>query len=128
MHTSKQFRQDDVETIRSLVAANPLGTLVTNAHGDLVGNHIPFQWVDDQRNGTLEGHVARANPVWCDIDSNSEVLVVFSGVDAYISPSWYPSKAHEERVVPTGTTRRFTYMGICKLLTTLNGLRPMSLS
>tara|TARA_X000000950_G_scaffold113252_1_gene142520 strand:- start:370 stop:1044 length:675 start_codon:yes stop_codon:yes gene_type:complete len=101
MHTSKQFRQDDVETIRSLVAANPLGTLVTNAHGDLVGNHIPFQWVDDQRNGTLEGHVARANPVWCDIDSNSEVLVVFSGVDAYISPSWYPSKARDARVVPT---------------------------
>jgi transcriptional regulator len=47
------------------------------------------------------GHVAKANPVWRDITSHSEVLVVFSGVDAYISPSWYPSKAHEERVVPT---------------------------
>jgi transcriptional regulator len=101
MHTTKQFRRDDVESIRSLVAANPLGTLVINVRGDIVGNHIPFLWVDNQCDGTLEGHVARANPVWRDVTPDSEVLVVFSGADAYISPSWYPSKARDERVVPT---------------------------
>ena len=47
------------------------------------------------------GHVAKANPVCRDITSNSEVLVVFCGVEAYISPLWYPSKARDPRVVPT---------------------------
>ena len=46
------------------------------------------------------GHVAQANPVCWEINSNSEVLVVFSGVEAYLAPSWYPSKARDPRVVP----------------------------
>ena len=92
--------------MRSLVDHNPLGVLVANGQEGLSANHIPFEWIGSDDKGVLVGHVAKANPVWRDITSNSEVLVVFSGVDAYISPSWYPSKAHEERVVPSGRRRR----------------------
>ena len=52
-------------------------------------------------NGTLQGHVARANPLWRSAANGAEVLVVFHGADAYVSPSSYPSKQTDGRVVPT---------------------------
>jgi transcriptional regulator len=51
--------------------------------------------------GTLQGHVARANPLWQDFDKNVEVLVIFQGPDAYISPSWYATKKETGKAVPT---------------------------
>ncbi len=51
--------------------------------------------------GVLHTHVARANPVWRNIASGDEVLVVFRAADAYISPNWYPSTHEHHRQVPT---------------------------
>ena len=51
--------------------------------------------------GTLRGHVARSNPIWRDLDSDIEVLAIFHGPDAYISPSWYATKQEAGKVVPT---------------------------
>jgi transcriptional regulator len=48
----------------------------------------------------LRGHVARANPLWKRA-AGAEVLVVFTGPQAYITPSWYPTKAETHKVVPT---------------------------
>ena len=42
--------------------------------------------------GVLYAHVARANPVWQNVTDGDDVLVVFRAGDAYVSPSWYPSK------------------------------------
>src|SRR5690606_39173358 len=51
--------------------------------------------------GVLQGHVARANPVWQKLQDESDVLAIFQGPNHYISPSWYPSKKEHGRVVPT---------------------------
>lgn len=51
--------------------------------------------------GVLQGHVARANPVWEGSAGERPVLAIFSGPDRYISPSWYPSKQEHGKVVPT---------------------------
>jgi transcriptional regulator len=51
----------------------------------------------------LRGHVARANSVWQEADG-TDVLVVFQGADAYVSPSWYASKAEHARWCRPGTT------------------------
>ncbi|MEN9629804.1 MAG: hypothetical protein RJA10_3032, partial [Pseudomonadota bacterium] len=51
--------------------------------------------------GTLVAHVARANPVWRQLDGASPSVVLFQGPQAYISPGWYPGKAEHGRVVPT---------------------------
>ncbi|WP_280940119.1 FMN-binding negative transcriptional regulator [Mesorhizobium sp. WSM3626] len=40
----------------------------------------------------LHSHVARANPIWQDLATGDEVLVIFRQAHAYISPNWYPSK------------------------------------
>ena len=49
----------------------------------------------------MQAHVARSNPIWTDFVAGERVLVVFQDVDAYISPSWYASKADDHKVVPT---------------------------
>lgn len=46
-------------------------------------------------------HVARNNPVWQDVSTGDEALVVFRAADAYVSPQWYPSKQEFHRQVPT---------------------------
>src|ERR1700677_3988599 len=47
----------------------------------------------------LRGHEARANPVWK--AGGGEALAIFLGPHAYVSPSWYPSKAATVMAVPT---------------------------
>jgi transcriptional regulator len=49
----------------------------------------------------LTGHVSRANLQWRETDTNAEALIIFLGLDTYVSPNWYPAKQATGRVVPT---------------------------
>lgn len=102
MYIPPRFEETNIEAMHGLVRQHPLGILVTSGHAGLEANHIPFV-VDAQPSpyGTLRCHVARANPVWKTLESSPSVLVIFQGPDAYISPSAYPSKRSDTRVVPT---------------------------
>lgn len=51
--------------------------------------------------GRVLAHFARANEHWRRIGPGSPGVVVVTAADAYISPSWYASKAEHGRVVPT---------------------------
>lgn len=102
MHIPKHFDQSEVPAIHELILSNPLGALVTAGPSGISANHIPFELSPmSGPHGSLLGHVARANPVWCEVPENSEVLVIFQGPNTYISPSWYPSKKKHGKVVPT---------------------------
>ncbi|MDP2255633.1 MAG: FMN-binding negative transcriptional regulator [Polaromonas sp.] len=94
------FEETDTATLHALVGAYPLATWVVPHQGELLVNHIPFL-LDAQRgeHGTLIGHVARANPVWQALPASS--VAVFMGPQAYVSPSWYPSKQAHGKAVPT---------------------------
>ena len=96
------FAETDTTALYHLIAAAPLGTLITAGADGLAANHIPF--VLDPRageHGRLLGHVARNNAVWHDYDPAIEALVVFQAADAYVSPNWYETKRETHRVVPT---------------------------
>jgi len=76
--------------------------LVTNGKNGLDANHLPFELAPDVgESGALRAHIARANPLWQDVEDDAEVLVVFRAADAYVSPNWYPSKHESHRQVPT---------------------------
>ena len=102
MYDVEAFREARVEVMHALIKSHPLSTLVTlNAQG-LEANHFPML-IDSEPApfGTLRGHMARANPLWCNFNADVEVLAVFQGPQRYITPSWYPSKAQHGKVVPT---------------------------
>lgn len=103
MYLPTHFEEARSETLRALIYSHPLGTLITQDRGGaLQADPIPFI-LDTGRggNGTLLGHVARANTVWRETREDVEALVVFHGAQSYISPGWYPSKAEHGRAVPT---------------------------
>jgi transcriptional regulator len=103
MYLPKHFEQPDHDAIAQLLAAHPLATLAWQSADGLTAEHLPLMWDRDAGDGTLgtlRGHVARANPVWREA-AGSPVLAAFQGPQAYVTPSWYPSKAATAKVVPT---------------------------
>lgn len=102
MYVPKHFEETDIPILHALMRSNPLGAWVTQSEGELLVNHIPFL-IDASRGdyGTLVGHVARANPVWRSFSTEATSVVIFQGVQAYITPSWYPGKAVDGKAVPT---------------------------
>ncbi len=103
MYLPKHFEQQDAAAIAQLLQLHPLATVAWQSGAGLGAEHLPLIWErgeGDGAHGTLRGHVARANPVWREA-GGSEVLAVFQGPQAYITPSWYPSKAETAKVVPT---------------------------
>ena len=102
MYTPAHFRVTEPAVLHRIIAAHPLGVLVTSHEGSLDANHIPFEF-DPQIGplGRLSAHVARANPVWQQCLAGADVLVIFRGKESYISPNWYPSKHETHRQVPT---------------------------
>jgi transcriptional regulator len=102
MYLPISFVEPDRATLIELIQRRPLGTLVTLDNDGLHADHIPFLHESNgDSNGRLIGHVARNSDAWRRSGSIAEVLVVFQGVSAYISPNWYPSKREAHRVVPT---------------------------
>ena len=102
MYNPAHFDESTPEALHALIAAYPLGALVTHGRSGLDVNHLPFDLRADQGDlGVLHAHVARPNPVWRDVSNGDEVLVVFRVADAYVSPNWYPSKHEFHKQVPT---------------------------
>ena len=96
------FAVDDPQALVAFLRAHPLVMLVVNGEGGPVCAHAPVAVVCDEAGAPVElvGHVARANPFWR-AAQDAQALAVFTGADAYVSPSFYPSKAEHGRVVPT---------------------------
>ncbi len=88
--------------MHELIRSQPLATLVTIASDGINANHIPLHLSElPAPYGALRGHVARSNFMWQDFESDKEVLAIFHGPEAYISPSWYATKKETGKVVPT---------------------------
>jgi transcriptional regulator len=97
MYIPAAFRETRLDALHGLIQANSFGTLVSQLDGELFATHIPFLLSPALGpNGTLRGHMARANPHWRAFDG-AEALAIFQGPHAYISPAWYVA----EEAVPT---------------------------
>ena len=101
MYQPPHHREDRLDVQHALIRSHPFGTLITLGSSGLVANSIPFVLAAALPFGILKGHVARANTQWRDFDPGVEALVIFQGVETYISPSWYATKRETAKVVPT---------------------------
>jgi len=86
----KHFRMDDREALERFVEENAFATLVSQGPEGLAVTHLPFLAERVPGGGLrLLGHVARANPHWRLLEGAGEVLAIFAGPHAYVSPTWY---------------------------------------
>lgn len=89
------------EAVRNLLNQPGAANLVTMTSQGLMATLMPFVYDPDAGgHGSLQGHLARNNAQWSE-PATGEALMIIQGPDAYISPSWYASKAEHGRVVPT---------------------------
>ncbi|MBB2485369.1 FMN-binding negative transcriptional regulator [Mitsuaria sp. WAJ17] len=95
MYTPKHFLLDDPALQRQLVAEHPLALLVAADARDPgappLALHLPMVWVEEGGQSWLEGHLARGNPHLAGLVEGQSVRLVFTGPDAYVSPSHYDS-------------------------------------
>ncbi|WP_412518373.1 FMN-binding negative transcriptional regulator [Actinomadura madurae] len=100
MYVPAHFSADDAE-VRELLAGCGAADLVTSTPRGLVATYLPVLYDPDAgEHGALLAHVARNNDQWRE-PTAGESLFIVHGPDAYVSPSWYASKAEHGRVVPT---------------------------
>lgn len=97
MYLPKDFELTDRAAIAGLISAHPLAVLVAHSDTGLCAHHIPLIMTADR----LIGHIAAGNDLHRDLDDGHDIIAIFQGADAYISPNWYPSKAETHEVVPT---------------------------
>lgn len=99
MYVPPHFQQIDPREIASLIECFPLACIVAQTEAGLIANHIPL--IGTPGGEKLVGHVALVNEMHRMIPEGQEVLAIFRGADAYISPNYYPTKAEHHRHVPT---------------------------
>lgn len=100
MYVPQHFAADQ-EAVSELLSNAGAANLVTSTERGLLATLLPFVYDPEAGgHGALLGHVARNNEQWL-LPALGESLVIIQRPDAYVSPSWYPSKAEHGRVVPT---------------------------
>ncbi|MCE2570870.1 FMN-binding negative transcriptional regulator [Motilimonas eburnea] len=101
MFIPKAFRQENIQACLALMQAYPFATLVAQSDEGIEVYHLPMVLKPNGESGLLQGHIAKANPLWQKVASGTQVQVIFNGPNCYISPNHYPTKAEDGRAVPT---------------------------
>jgi transcriptional regulator len=100
MYVPAHFAMPD-DAVTELLTRHGAADLVTSTSEGLLATLLPFVYDPSAgERGALLGHLARTNDQWRHA-ARGESLVIVRGPDAYVSPTWYPSKAEHGRVVPT---------------------------
>ena len=102
MYLPKALEEGDVNVLHDFIEVNSFGTLVSTSETGVEANHMPFDLArHDGTHGTLRGHVSRQNPAWKLVSAGREVLVIFQGASAYVSPSHHPARKSHGKVAPS---------------------------
>ncbi|MBO0735043.1 MAG: FMN-binding negative transcriptional regulator [Alphaproteobacteria bacterium] len=83
------FTESRPEVLIEHIARHDFGLLMSHGADGIIASHIPFLTDGGGENLHLHAHLARANPQVAQLSRGGEVLAVFHGPHAYISPSWY---------------------------------------
>ncbi len=101
MYIPPHFNENQQPVLHDFIRSHPLATLVTHGDSGLQASPVPLLLhAPDGGAAVLRGHLARPNPHLREMEA-AEGLAIFTGKSYYVSPSWYPSKAEDGKVVPT---------------------------
>jgi transcriptional regulator len=115
------FTEARPEVLIEHIERHDFGLLVSHGADGLIASHIPFLVERDGDQLHLHGHLARPNPQVGDLARGGEVLAIFHGPHAYISPSWYTSGPS----VPTWNYADVHAYGIVRLVEDADWLRRL---
>lgn len=102
MYIPGTFAKTDGDEIARFVDRHPLATVIGLVDGRLDAHPLPFIREGAIAPGErLISYAAQGNGIWRLGESRSEILLIFSGAEAYISMSYYPTKRVQPGVVPT---------------------------
>ena len=111
MYSPSYNRVEDRAELLEFMRANSFAVLVTGTGGTLHASHLPVMVHEQGKDVVLDMHMAKANAQWKEF-FDDEVLVVFSGPHAYVSPRWY----EERERVPTWNYAAVHAYGVPKVL------------
>ena len=115
MYQPPLHREDRLEVQHGLIECHPLGLLISLGTDGLLANAIPFLLQRGAGSfGTLQAHLARANPQWHNLEGQ-KILCVFQGPQSYVSPSLYETKRETGKVVPTWNYAIVQARGVAQL-------------
>lgn len=112
MYVPRHFAQTEHQQLFDLIESYAFGLLVTTSGNGPEAAHLPFML--NRTEHTLRCHVARANPIWQNLENNNNknTLAIFTGPHAYVSPDWYQSAG----LVPTWNYAAVHVYGQTRLL------------
>jgi transcriptional regulator len=111
MYSPPYNQLEDRAELLEFMRANSFVLLVTGTGGTLHASHLPATVHEHGQAIRLDMHMARNNPQWREF-FDDEVMVVFSGPHAYVSPRWY----EEQERVPTWNYAAVHAYGVPKLI------------
>ena len=125
MHAAPAFRMDDQSDMAAFIEARHFATLVVASESGPQAAHIPMILNRDAAGKpvSLEGHVARNNPVAAIAARPVRALAIFNGADAYVTPSLYLSKGEHGKVVPTWNYVAVQVSGVVTAFSDADALR-----
>ena len=108
---SPPYNQPEGRTeLLSFLRANNFPILVTGTGGVLHASHLPVTVHEQGEQIVIDMHMAKNNPQWKEF-FDDEVMVVFAGPHAYVSPRWY----EEAERVPTWNYAAVHAYGLAKI-------------
>ncbi|HEX9397974.1 MAG TPA: FMN-binding negative transcriptional regulator [Burkholderiales bacterium] len=111
MYAPSYNQLEDRAELLAFMRANGFPVLVTGTGGSLLASHLPAMISTAKEQIVLDMHMAKNNPQWEEF-FDDEVMVVFAGPHAYVSPRWYLEK---ERV-PTWNYAAVHAYGVPQLI------------
>jgi transcriptional regulator len=113
MYSPKHFIIDDSAELHAFMRKHSFATIVTHDGSVPHATHMPVLLESGRGpHGTLVTHMAKANPQWKHFENGQEVLCIFTGPHAYVSPAWYESSP----AVPTWNYTAVHAYGVPRLV------------
>ncbi|HET7018296.1 MAG TPA: FMN-binding negative transcriptional regulator [Streptosporangiaceae bacterium] len=120
MYVPAHFAVGDLDQVAEFVGRVGAADLVTFDGTRPVATLLPVIWERppagengsaEGGHGRLLGHIALNNPQWKTAAAGASALAIVHGPQAYVSPSWYPSKKEHGRAVPTWNYTTVHFVG-----------------
>ena len=89
LYVPPHFRVEDLAQMVDFMRTHAFATLVSGGAKGVAVSHVPLLVEDDGGKVRLRGHVARGNGQWEALEGASDVIAIFHGPHAYVSPTWY---------------------------------------